>query len=726
MILEKSPFLATTPNLKKSDLMVFGHKLEQIILETIPTSKKVVFVSREDLKSLECELSENKKRQVLDKAFNKNIPVWWKPDKLLLPIDCADNSNLVILVDGIDNLLFENASSQWLQETHSSIFRQFYEARRDFIEPLTSLGTVNSLDNYLKRVVPEEKLHLVLVESLPPAKSVRDAFLYIADTGRILEEFNRFSFPLFHLGQGVFCYVIARGDKDFIKSLSHSLLDVARNRGLRRIRIGFSSYSQERHQHAASGRLAQILIDEAWKALQWAGRRGPYAFCDYQLLVNPELFPLKVIGGSTAGKLSYRWKDIKKFSLAYLRPDFHDRKTLDEVMTKLLDKEIVVADDQGYFVLRPWKSAGNTEKWASSLIKEIIKAEGERYSFSAGISSYPFSAYKRPEIARNCMKALLHGTFFGPGSCVVFDSLSLNVSGDAYFGESDLWGAVREYRKGLELAPHDVNLLNSLGVAYALMNMSGKALEAFNEVLDIDPTNFMALYNRGLGEKKQKNYSQAVKSFTQALEVFNRADEEEAASISELQFQLGVCHYCIGEYRQCVKVMKKWYAAKKNERGAERCLRFIGLSYYHLGDFKQSATWLQRALVANQSDSEALSLLGTVYLKTGEGDEIACKLCQRSVELEPENTEYKIRYAHSLAVLKKTDEALDLLRACTRYRNFRADAWLEIARIHWSNGDIRSCDRYLKMVFSAKRAAPALLDKAKKLQASIAGKRGLK
>ena len=723
MILEKSPFFATTPDLKKSDLMVFGHKLELIILETIPTSKKVAFVSREDLKSMQIEVSENKKRQLLDKAFNKNVSVWVKPDKLLLPIDCADNSNLAILVDGIDDLLIENASSQWLNETHSSIFRQFYEARRHFIEPLTSLGDVNSLNMYLNRVVPEEEVHLVLVESLPPAKSVKEAFLHITDTGRILEEFNRFSFPLFHLGQGVFCYVITRGDKDFIKSLSHSLLDVARNRGLRRIRIGFSSYSKERHQRAASDRLVQTLIDEAWKALQGAGRRGPYAFCDYQLLVNPELFPLKAIGRSTTGKLSYRWKDIKKFSLAYLRPDFHDRKTFDVVITKLLGKEIVIADDQGYFVLRPGKSAGNTEKWASSLIKKIVKAEGERFSLSAGISSYPFGDYKRPEIARNSMKALLHGTFFGPGSCVVFDSLSLNVSGDAYFGESDVSGAVREYRKGLELAPDDVNLLNSLGVAYALMNMSSKALEAFNEVLDIDPKNFMALYNRGLGEKKQKKYSQAVKSFSRAQDVFNRADEEEAASISELQFHLGVCHFCIGEYRLCVKVMKKWYAAKKGERGAERCLRFIGISYYHLGDFKQSAKWLQRALVANQSDSEALSLLGTVYLKTGEGDDIACKLCERSVELEPENPEYKIRYAHSLAVSKKTDEALDLLRACTRYRNFRADAWLELARIHQSNGDFRSCDRYLKMIFSSKTATPALLDKAKKLQASLAEKR---
>ncbi|MGI9535475.1 MAG: tetratricopeptide repeat protein, partial [Desulfocapsaceae bacterium] len=595
--------------------MVFGHKLEKIILATIPTSKEVAFVSRENLKSIKCELSKNKKRQALDKVFKNNVPVWLKPDKLLLPLDCADDTDLAILVDGVDDLLIEKASSQWLDETQSAISRQFIEARSDFIDPLTSLFNVNSLRDYLARIALEE-VHLVLVESLPPAKSVKEAFLHTADSGRILEEFNRLSFPLFHLGQSVFCCVVARREKDFIKSMCHSLSNFARNRGLRRLHIGFSSFSKKRHQNVSSDRLAQTFIDEAWKALQWAGRRGPYSFCDYQLLVNPELFPLKAISRNTIGKLSYRWKDIKKFSLVYLKPDFHDRKTFDVFMTKYLDKEIVVNDDHGYFVLRQGKNAGNTEKWASLLIKKVIKAEGERYSLSAGISSYPFRDYKRPEIARNCMKALLHGTFFGPGSCVVFDALSLNVSGDAYFGESDLSGAVKEYRKGLEIAPHDVNLLNSLGVAYALMNMSGKAFDIFNQVLEVDPKNFMALFNRGLGEKKQNNYNQAVKSFTRALDVFNREDDEETASISELQFQLGVCQFSIGEYRKCIKVLNKWHSSQKNERGIERCLRFIGISYYHLGDFKQSAKWLQRALVVNQSDSEALSLLGTVYLKT--------------------------------------------------------------------------------------------------------------
>lgn len=719
---EKSPLTLPAPGLRKTDLVVFGHKLEQIVLETIPTSKKVSLVARRDLKSIECDLSSNSKRRALDRAYNKNLPVWLKPDKLLLPLLSADDSNLAILVEGIDDLLIESGSDEWLKETHFEISEQFIAARNTFLDPVTTLCNSNSLKEYIAGIRLDEDVHLLLIESLPPARSVKDAFYHTVDTGRLLEEFNRYSFPLFHLGQSVFCCVISRQDKDFVKSLCHSLTNFARNAGLRRIHIGFSSYSVERHQKVPSERQAQSILDEAWIGLQRADRRGPYSFCDYQLLVNPELFPLKGINRKTISKLAYRWKDAKKFSLAYLKPDFHDRKSFDAIMSKHLAKENVVADENGYFILRPRRDESATKKWVLSLIKKVAGEEGDRYSLSAGISAYPFGEYKKTEIARNCMKALLHGSFFGPGSTVVFDSLSLNVSGDAYFGESDLSGAVREYRKGLEIAPDDVNLLNSLGVAYALMNMTGKAFEAFNQVLDRDPDNFMALFNKGLGEKKLKEYGEAVTSFTRAMDVFNPRDEEEAGIIGELQFQLGVCQFRTRNYQECIDVLKKWYRSQKETRGVERCYRYIGISYFHLEKVKQSATWLQRALVNNQSDSEALSLLGTVYLKTGEGDDIAIKFCERSVEQEPLNFEYKIRYARVLSASNRLDEALEILASCTRSKSFRAAAWLETARVHILRDDLVAGARYLQKIFNSKHVSKDLLDQAKELQKSISEK----
>ena len=723
MYLEHSPYTTSFPGLRKTDLIIFGHEFRELILATVPTAKEIIFITRENLDSIKGSLPETKQKRDLENAFSRKEPLRLQPDKLLLPLESTDNSELAILVEGIDELVMEKSSNQWLNETLVTLAEQFVEVRNGHLDLVTSLANAASLKVYLSRTVLQQNLHLLLVESLSPARSVKDAFQHTAETARLLEDFNRFSFPLFHLGQSVFCFVIARRDKEQAKNLCHSLTNFARNAGLKRIHIGLSSFNEKRHRSGPTVQPSSALIDEAWNALHQAGRRGPYSFCDYELQVSPELFPLRTTPITTARKLSYRWKDLHRFSLVYMKPDFLDRKSLDPTMKVHLDKEIVVVDEDGYFVLRPGKKSGPTEKWTSSLINKVITQMGERYSLSAGVSSYPFKDYTKPEIARNCMKALLHGTFFGPGSCVVFDSLSLNVSGDAYFGESDLSNAVREYRKGLELAPDDVNLLNSLGVAYALMNMTGQAFDAFNRVLDIDPDNFMALFNKGLGEKKLKAYEQAVDSFTSALKVYDRNDEDETATIDELRFQLGVCQFHIGEYQPSIKTLKQWHRSRKEEKDGARCCRYIGIGYYHLGKMKDSATWLQRALVANQSDGEALSLLGTVYLNSGEGDDIALNLCARSVELEPENGEYKIRYAIALAKAQKYDQSLEILSTCTRSRNFRGDAWLEIARIALLKEEWRMCDRQLQKIFRSNNSTPHLLDQAKKLQAILAEKR---
>ncbi|NNF47052.1 MAG: tetratricopeptide repeat protein [Desulfofustis sp.] len=723
MFLENSPFTTPSPGLRKTDLLIFGQKLEKIVLATVPTSKKAHIVAREDIASLKKGEPTPWRKGQLDKIFSQKLPIWLKPDKLLAPLDCVDSTDLAILVEGVDDVVIEKGSEEWLEETCSSVLRQFFSVRDHFLDPSTSLSNINALKSYLPGIVDQDDLHLLLVESLSTARSIKEAYRHTVETGRLLEEFNRFSFPLFHLGKSLFCFVVGRRDKDMIKSLCHALTNFARNGGLKRIHIGFSSVNHDRHQSLSSRRLAETLMDEAWKALHHASKRGPYSFCDFQLLMKPELFELKAVDRSTLGKLSYRWKDFSKFSLIHFKPDFIDRKLLDTHLTSLFKNELIVADEEGYFVIRRGKTAANSEKWASSLITKVTEAQGERYSLSAGISSYPFHEYTKPEIARNCKKALLHGSFLGPCSTVVFDSLSLNVSGDAYFSESDLSAAVREYRKGLELAPRDVNLLNSLGVTYALMNMTDRAFDAFIQVLDIEPDNFMALFNKGLGEKKFKKYEPAVKSFTRALSVFNNDDEDERASFGELLFQLGVCQFRVGNYRQCIKVLKKWYKAKKGEPGSERCLRYIGISYFHLEEFKDSAMWLQRALVTNQSDGEALSMLGTVYLKTGEGDDIALNLCRRSVEMEPDNGEYKIRYAHALAMSHRYDQAVEILTGCTRSRKFKISGWLEIARITMMKGDWHNCERTLQKIFSSRETNPHHLKKAEELQTSLAEKR---
>ncbi|MEJ2057179.1 MAG: tetratricopeptide repeat protein, partial [Desulfofustis sp.] len=483
MVLGYSPFSCPAPGLRNIDLVIHADLLKRIVLEKIPTVKEVSFIDENNLTDAVANPSSSGVHKLRVSVFSRKTPVCLDPDKIILPIDTVGEKTTALLLTGLDNLMIRSADEQWLRDTGAEIVKEFLDERNSLLDPVTGFCNGTGFNAYLASQPLQKNHHVILVESIPPAKSVKDALAHVSRTARLLEEFNKFSFPLFHLSNSIFCLIISDRDPEFVKWLCRSLTTLARNSGLRKIRAGFSSYRPERHGKFAADKVSPVVVEEAWQALQKAGRRGPYAFCDYELLVNPEGFPLSPPPSSCVAKISYRVKDSDKFSLIYFKPDFNNSESVDSVIESYIADESVIKCLDGYIVVRQGQDERETKKWAASLIERLLEDRGERYSMSAGISTFPFRDYKKSEIIKNCQKALLHGSFFGPASSVIFDALSLNVSGDAYFSESDLSGAVKEYRRGLDLSPDDVNLLNSLGVTYALMNKTTKAQEIFDQVI---------------------------------------------------------------------------------------------------------------------------------------------------------------------------------------------------------------------------------------------------
>jgi tetratricopeptide (TPR) repeat protein len=467
----------------------------------------------------------------------------------------------------------------------------------------------------------------------------------------------------------------------------------------------------------------RVILDEAWHALHTACRRGPFAFCDYDFLVNPDHFPLFPIPRSSAARLQRRWRDLQKFSLVCFKPDFEEREKLDDTILTHFKRSNLVADDRYYFVIKPNMSVKKAEQWAAKQLSQLKEKYGEGYSLSAGVSSYPFRDYPRAQVTRNCQKALLHGSFFGPGSVIVFDSLSLNVSGDAYFGEGDLSTAIREYRCGLDLDPEDVNLLNSLGVTYALMNRTTDALDAFNRALSHSSHNFMALYNRGLCEQAQGRYRAAIRTLTRARELCNRSDPEEAGSLNELDYQLGVSFFQGGQFRKCIDQLVNWYRKQADKKIAGKCCRFIGVSYYRIRKNGEASKWLQRSLSYDEFNAEALSLLGELYLTEKQGDEIALRLCEKSVELDSNNFPALLRLARALAACGDNVSAEQCLLRCTANKQTQHEAWYDLASIYLHNGEREEAKRYASKLGRARQVPPRLRKKAQMILAKISKKR---
>ncbi len=679
MHLETIPLTTHHDSLTITDFVVFSSSYCEIVCNEIPTAQSVQFLTGPSFCSMPSSIDEKERKKWFDRVQERHIPEAINEQSLLFPVPLKGSDPIVAFVPDVDPTVIRRMSSDWLSERASYFIEQFLKIKNSRLEPITNLYNSNLLSEILSEADEKWNYQVVITEMRPQARLPRDVLNHVRRAARSLIEFNRFGFPLFYLGHFVFGYLIPHKEGDFPKSFCLSLITFMKSKGIKRIHCGSSGALDENREGSHSPQTGLIVLDQAWTALHAACKRGPFAFCDYEVLAYPDHFPLNRFSRSTVSKLQRRWKTSKRHSLIYFVPDYQKPIQMADVVVRFLGQHNYVVSEEGFFVIRRNSSAEESKQWAHTLINTLVEERGDGFSLSAGVSEYPFRRYSKTEIIRNCQKAILHGEFFGYRSVVVFDAVSLNISGDIYYGEGDLFGAVREYRLGLDLDPDNINLLNSLGVTYALMNRAAEAQQTFQKVLDQESANFMALYNRGLGEQAHCNHGKAVHYYLRAVDAYQKEDGQDQNVLNDLSFQLGTAYFYNEDYGKAIEWLEKWYDEQDETRGRGKCCRAIGISYFKLFKPFEAMTWLQRALAFDEDDAEALSILGELYLVEREGNDIALKLMEKSLELESGNREFMLRMARGLNVCGRYNEAVTVLKNCIKSSKYRPAAWFELS-----------------------------------------------
>jgi tetratricopeptide (TPR) repeat protein len=255
-----------------------------------------------------------------------------------------------------------------------------------------------------------------------------------------------------------------------------------------------------------------------------------------------------------------------------------------------------------------------------------------RTAVTMGMAVHPVLDYQPQDIFMNGRKAMAHAAFFGPGSQVLFDDVSLNISGDEHYDRGDILGAIDEYKRGLVLNPDCANLTNSLGVCYGVLGSLEKALEHFETAARLDPTEVMALYNAGLAHLRLGDRQQARERFEQAAA---RNDQ-----YFDVAYQLGSL-YLEDDRPQTARAMLEKAVALSPGSGAAH--RKLGQCYLKLNRVADAIGAYKRALRENANDAESLSALGYLFDLQGERAEITTVFCQQSVEIAPENGLFRYR-----------------------------------------------------------------------------------
>lgn len=257
----------------------------------------------------------------------------------------------------------------------------------------------------------------------------------------------------------------------------------------------------------------------------------------------------------------------------------------------------------------------------------------------------------------------------------------------------------------------NINLHNSLGVALAMMDKLIPAMQSFEDALAIDSKNFMALYNLGLAEQRRGRKPEAYAYLEKALEN-DRADEVAGDSVVDLKFQLGVLAGDLGRHQQALTYFREWRIDNENSPKVGRVLYHLGQAWHGLGDNHRAMIELQRALKFNEYDDRAMALLGNVYFRQGEGDDIALALCQKSVELEPGNVFYRCNLAEVQLKCGMVPEARENLRRCLKNKGVRAKAQILLGRSFIQEGLHKIAKLWLQRAVQQGRSLPEVFAEA--------------
>ncbi len=295
--------------------------------------------------------------------------------------------------------------------------------------------------------------------------------------------------------------------------------------------------------------------------------------------------------------------------------------------------------------LLPGRTPAEALEWAEGFQARVRSNTGR--TVTIGVAAHPTVDHAAHATLDNACKAVDHAAFFGPGSRVVFDAVSLNISGDKHFERGDTAGAIREFELALRLDPSNVNVRNSLGVCYGVLGDYDKALAQFAEAVALEGREYMAVYNMGLAHWLRGDKDKALEHLLKAHDL--RED------VFEILYQTGRLTMELAQPRKARKFLEQ--AARLRPRAAG-VFRQMGDCYAALGLTDKAISAYKKSIRQNPGDPLSLSALGCLFDEKGENPEISLMFCRESVRLAPQNPLFRRRLGVLYAKQNRLTEAL--------------------------------------------------------------------
>jgi len=310
------------------------------------------------------------------------------------------------------------------------------------------------------------------------------------------------------------------------------------------------------------------------------------------------------------------------------------RTIFETCFNSVLDKKRGIWEslDPGTFVLVFWDY--ENEKDGTRLLTLLKEKISSRLTAGLlmGIALYPFQDFGRDQILGNALKAIDHAGFFGPDHMISFDEISLNISGDRLYQLDKYESAILEYETGLAIAPKNINLINSLGVAYGITEQLDKARDCFEQASAINPEEVMVIYNIGLIHRISDREDRALLYLKKAHNI--------NPDIFEIELLLG---YLLFKAEQNEQAISHLDAAIRLKPDSGTAFRIKGEILLNKRDHAGAGIAFNAAVKLSPNDAAALSGYARVMAVQKKNLTIALSFAQKSVAIDPENSLFKTR-----------------------------------------------------------------------------------
>ncbi|MDH4317824.1 MAG: tetratricopeptide repeat protein [Desulfobulbaceae bacterium] len=596
-------------------------------------------------------------------ATNNSVRVKRGDGCLAVPIKDYTSNPCGVFVHGIDAALLRKISDSYLMELPTIVSQCFIRVKERYIDPLS--GRYNSrclFELFKDDNVGNRFGFLFLVKIGGKGREADVGLAKCSDMSFLLE--TVVGRPLFYLSSGIWAFFYETSSRKDLLDFSHSVVYRLKQNRFSSVHIASSALSIEGEK-----RSAWDTFEECWLTLERAENVGPYG-----LKCGPSVYPGHYPKFSpppdfVLDRIRRDSRGLKSFGLALVRLDGNNEEfggNLGQLFATYLPEGsgVVPLGKNESYIFFPEFTEEKLRNWGER-IKNKPPWAGESVTMSVGMSYWPCLRYTKSAIALNCQKALLHGGFYGPGQVTCFDNTSLNVSGDYYFDEGDYREAVKEYRQGLQLCPDDINLMNSLGVALTEVNQQGLAVSWFGRVLEMETDNYMALVNLGFAMRRKGQLPEAIWYLEKAYQL--RGDTEE--SLSELVLQLGDLYCLSGSYEKAAELFRQWRAEQFGRREFH-FHRLLGEALMEMDDHEAAIRHLQKALQCYPGSTDSMSMLGLLYVKTGQGVDVGISLCRKAVTGDSHDADNWRRFGYVYLELSDFDEALHCAHNSFRLKKF--------------------------------------------------------